>query len=188
MKKQILSEEFKRMQKLAGLITESQMNEASADEVPLTSKVKKFIDKTIADAKTDGEFENLKEADWFDNELIDELIDLFPNEDYDSASQEVKDYISQAIKNMNENLNSFSPDDNINFQWNPQPQNPKEMLIDKENDGVLLKSDFWKTDIKNRDPEETIPNYGTKQPDGTWVFVFDTGEISGFVEGEDFTL
>ena len=34
----------------------------------------------------------------FENELIDELIDLFPNKDYDSASPEVMDYISQAIK------------------------------------------------------------------------------------------
>ena len=31
-------------------------------------------------------------------ELIDELIDLFPNKDYDSASSEVMDYISQSIK------------------------------------------------------------------------------------------
>ena len=30
------------------------------DEVPLTSKVKSFINKTIADSKKDGEFEELK--------------------------------------------------------------------------------------------------------------------------------
>ena len=77
---------------------ESLMNEASSDEVPLSDRVKKFIDKAVASAKKDGEFENLMDAEWFDNELIDELIDLFPNKDYDSASKEVMDYISQATK------------------------------------------------------------------------------------------
>ena len=76
----------------------SEDNQDEENQVPLTSKVKSFINKAIADSKKDGEFENLKEADWFENELIDELIDLFPNKDYDSASPEVMDYISQAIK------------------------------------------------------------------------------------------
>ena len=77
---------------------ESLMNEASSDEVPLSDRVKKFIDKAVASAKKDGEFENLMDAEWFDNELIDELIDLFPNKDYDRASKEVMDYISQVTK------------------------------------------------------------------------------------------
>ncbi len=41
---------------------------------------------------------NLKKADWFENELIDELISLFPNKDYDSASSKVTDYIKDKIK------------------------------------------------------------------------------------------
>ena len=92
------------LQKRAGIITETQykqkLNEISEDEdeVPLTSKVKSFINKAIADSKKDGEFEELKKADWFENELIDELIDLFPNKDYDSASSEVMDYIKDKIK------------------------------------------------------------------------------------------
>lgn len=92
------------LQKRAGIITETQykqkLNEISKneDEVPLTSKVKSFINKAIADSKKDGEFENLKKADWFENELIDELIELFPNKDYDSASPEVMDYIKDKIK------------------------------------------------------------------------------------------
>ena len=91
-------------QKRAGIITETQykqkLNEISKneDEVPLTSKVKSFINKAIADSKKDGEFENLKKVDWFENELIIELIDLFPNKDYDSASPEVMDYIKDKIK------------------------------------------------------------------------------------------
>jgi len=71
----------------------SALNEANEDEVPLTSKVKSFINKAISDAKKDGEFENLKKADWFENELIDMLIELFEDKDYDRASKEVKDYI-----------------------------------------------------------------------------------------------
>ena len=71
----------------------SALNEANEDEVPLTSKVKSFINKAISDAKKDGEFENLKKVDWFENELIDMLIELFEDEDYDRASKEVKDYI-----------------------------------------------------------------------------------------------
>ena len=92
------------LQKRAGIITETQykqkLNEISKneDEVPLTSKVKSFINKAIADSKKDGEFEELKKADWFENELIDELIDLFPNKDYDSASSEVMDYIKDKLK------------------------------------------------------------------------------------------
>jgi hypothetical protein len=97
--------EILRMKKLAGLLAEGEyakallreMEETTEDEVPFTAKVKKFIDKAISDSKADGEFEDLIKADWFDNELIDELIDLFPDKDYDRASQKVKNYISQSI-------------------------------------------------------------------------------------------
>jgi hypothetical protein len=104
-KQHVVKEDLKEtllLQKRAGIITETQykqkLNEISEDEVPLTSKVKSFINKAIADSKKDGEFENLKKVDWFENELIDELIELFPNKDYDSASSEVMDYIKDKIK------------------------------------------------------------------------------------------
>jgi len=85
------------------------VNEGSEDEIPLTPKVKKFIDKAIADAKRDGEFEYLVDVDYFDNDLIDFIIDEFDDDnDYDDVSQEVKDYISKAISvkesQMNEEL------------------------------------------------------------------------------------
>lgn len=102
MSKLLEKAEILLLQKRAGIITEAQykekLNEASEDEVPLTPKVKSFINKAIADSKKDEEFENLKEVDWFENELIDELIDLFPNKDYDSASEEVMDYIKEKTK------------------------------------------------------------------------------------------
>ena len=92
------------------------LNEAEEDEVPLTPKVKKFIDKTIADSKADDSFEDLMDADWFDNELIDELIDLFPNEDYDRASKEVMNYISQSI-NLGENkINEAEEDEEVDAE------------------------------------------------------------------------
>jgi hypothetical protein len=81
----------------------SALNEAKEDEVPLTSKVKSFINKAISDAKKDGKFEDLKKADWFENELIDMLIELFEDKDYDRASKEVKDYIKTKTA-MNESL------------------------------------------------------------------------------------
>ena len=90
------------LQKRAGIITETQykqkLNEASEDEVPLTDDVQFFIDKAIADSKEDGKFKELKKVGWFENELINDLIDLFPEEDYDSASKEVMDYIKDKIK------------------------------------------------------------------------------------------
>jgi hypothetical protein len=154
MSKQILSEEFRKMQKLAGIITETQynqlnenqtaeelfqmfkdkdllndrreydvedlmsaypdlsqeeaekleqmlqnINEKSLDEIPITPEVKVFIDKAINDAKRDNEFEYLKDVDFFDNDLIDLIIDKFSNDgDYNDVSQEVKDYITNSIK------------------------------------------------------------------------------------------
>jgi hypothetical protein len=110
--------EILKMKKLAGLLSEGEyakallreMEETSEDEVPFTNGVKKFIDKAVADAKADGEFKYLLNAGWFDNELIDELIDLFPDKDYDRASQKVKDYISQSIslKEMEEDVFDYS--------------------------------------------------------------------------------
>jgi len=95
---------------------EDMLNEAEGDEVPLTPKVKKFIDKAIADSKADDSFEDLMSADWFDNELIDELIDLFPNEDYDKASKEVMNYISQSI-NLGENkVNEAEGDEEVDAE------------------------------------------------------------------------
>ena len=98
MKKQILSEEFRKMQKLAGVIIENEYQK-SLDEIPITPEVKAFIDKAINDAKRDNEFEYLKDVDFFDNDLIDLIMDKFSNDgDYDDVSQEVKDYITNSIK------------------------------------------------------------------------------------------
>ena len=68
------------------------------DKLPLTPKMKKFIDKVISDAKKDGEFEELVQVDYFENDLIDFILEKFDDEsNYDDVSQEVKDYIKSAV-------------------------------------------------------------------------------------------
>jgi hypothetical protein len=148
MKKQILNEEFRRMQQLAGVITESYLDEAmyyvhdkegmeepegpytldqakqkltklgaeyniidadtakqiwsyleQSDEISITPEIKAFIDKVISDAKRDDEFEYLKDVDFFDNDLIDLIMDEFDDDgNYNDVSQEIKDYIANSIK------------------------------------------------------------------------------------------
>ena len=85
-------------------------------------------------------------------------------------------------------ITSFTPQDNINFKWKSQPANPESMLTDTESGDEFTKGEYWKTDIIGRNPSEIFPTYGNKDLDGTWTLTFDEGEISGFVEGEDFTL
>jgi hypothetical protein len=99
---QPLNEEFSRMQKLAGIdeITVNNPNKSTEEnKVPLTPEVKKYINQVIGNTKNDGDFEDLLGNGFFDEELIINIIDdLYPNDDYDGASKEVKDYISQAVK------------------------------------------------------------------------------------------
>jgi len=74
------------------------------DKLPLTPKMKKFIDKVISDAKKDGEFEELVQVDYFENDLIDFILEKFDDEsDYDDVSQEVKDYINKSVKDYYRN-------------------------------------------------------------------------------------
>ena len=93
-----LNEEFKRMQRLAGVITENEYQE-QLDEISITPEIKAFIDKVISDAKRDDEFEYLKDVDFFDNDLIDLIMDEFDDDgNYNDVSQEIKDYITNSIK------------------------------------------------------------------------------------------
>jgi hypothetical protein len=93
-----LNEEFRRMQKLAGVITENEYQEQS-DEISITPEIKAFIDKVISDAKRDDEFEYLKDVDFFDNDLIDLIMDEFDDDgNYNDVSQEIQDYIANSIK------------------------------------------------------------------------------------------
>ena len=97
--------EIKKMQLLAGLITEGEYrdslmkNEEVEEGLSLTPKLKSFIDKSVRDAKRDGDFEDLIDVDYFENDFIDFILEKFDTEgDYGNVSQEVKDYIANAIK------------------------------------------------------------------------------------------
>jgi hypothetical protein len=56
----------------------------------------------------------------------------------------------------------------------------------------FTKASFWDTDISKmnkieqgyHEPGDVI--YASKLPNGTWLITWDSGEISGFNEGEDF--
>jgi hypothetical protein len=138
-------------------VAESLINE-NQDEVPLIPKVKSFINKVIADSKKDKSFKDLMKVDWFDNELIDELIDLFPNKDYDKASKEVKDYIKEKIT-LKDSLKENESSD-LTVKWT-------KVYLDNEN-----KDPYFYTEKGLADGFEMIKGQKVK-------------EIVGYFEDED---
>ena len=85
---------------------------------------------------------------------------------------------------LNENK-TLGPYDFDIFKWKNQPSNPNAKLEDLENEDTVSKGDFWKSDIIGND--SSTPTYGSEN-NGVWTFAWESGEISGFIEGEDFTL
>ncbi|MBM3204040.1 hypothetical protein FJZ55_09085 [Candidatus Woesearchaeota archaeon] len=84
--------------------TKSTSVKSEGDGLPLTPKLQKFIDKVISDAKKDGEFEELVQVDYFENDLIDFILEKFDEEgNYDNVTQEVKDYINKSVKDYYRN-------------------------------------------------------------------------------------
>jgi len=106
--------------------TKKPVEEDKSSEVPFTDKVKRAIDRAVASAKKDGEFDELVSAGYFDEELVDDLIDLFPNKDYDSASKEVMNYIAKVTGQMSESK---------------KPVEEDMYDIDAQSFGGILKSD-----------------------------------------------
>ena len=94
--------------------------------------------------------------------------------------------LAGLIKESQLNENSFGPDSN--FQWKTSPIHPESMVKDEEEGDTMTKEEFWRDNVTGRDPEEATPSYGSLQPNGTWLFSWDAGEFSGFVEGDDFTV
>jgi len=151
--------EIKRMQQLAGLIKESQqLNEDIHDDIDQ--------DLMNGDLDQEGQIEYLRDVINYCQSKINE--------------------IEGNLDEPQLNENSFGPDSN--FQWKSSPANPEDMVRDEEEGDIMTKAEFWRDNIVGIDPEETIPSYGTKQPDGTWSFSWNAGEFSGFVEGDDFML
>lgn len=80
------------------------------------------------------------------------------------------------------------------------PSNPNELLTQHDEEylddpATFTKESFWETDILNprRFKKSSHAGYyisevvdASKESDGTWRFVWDSGDISGFKEGEDF--
>jgi hypothetical protein len=84
--------------------------------------------------------------------------------------------------------NRYNMKNKINFdkfKWNDKPTYPNEKLLDHEEEEQLTKEEFWRY---NETSEHGNPISGYIGPDGTWRFQWDCGDISGFVEGEDFTF
>jgi len=116
MKKQIISEEFKRMQKLAGIITET-INDS------VENKIQQWVNSNAGEY---GPEEDDKNSFKFNNEmnllLNDTLEDLNPDNYGDSTSMSpadiVEDFIEGAIEiiakytmNYYGDSTSFSPND-----------------------------------------------------------------------------
>jgi hypothetical protein len=85
--------------KIRDIITAYKEKNSSSDKIPLTPRVKKYIDEVIQDAKNDGEIENLLNAGFFDTDLADNILtkfmDPFPNAL--DLSQEVENYIDSQL-------------------------------------------------------------------------------------------
>lgn len=96
---------------------------------------------------------------------------------------------SQYKAKLNENeINQFDYNDMYGFKWNKRPQNPNDMLFSYDDEEEFSKGEFWDSDDIANQSEDDLPAYGRKEPDGTWRFEWDAGDIGGFVEGEDFTF
>ena len=105
------------------------------DKLPLTPKMKKFIDKVISDAKKDGEFEELVQVDYFENDLIDFILEKFDDEsDYDDVSQEVKDYINKSVKDYYKNPDGtpFFSEDLGQDRTDAEAEKMMDFLYEKE--------------------------------------------------------
>jgi hypothetical protein len=89
----------------------------------------------------------------------------------------------------------------MNILFKTTPANPNDILTQHDEEYIdpndpksknFTKEDFWKTDVMDSPKTSqgfydfTIPTKANKLPNGTWNFLWDSGEISGFVEGEDF--
>ena len=101
-----MNKEFLKMQKIAGLITESQMrgmmDENESEKVPLTPEVRQYIDDAIAElrnSQSDEEWARLGRASFWDNEFAEgvwmHFEDEFPG--VLDVSDEVYDYIFKKV-------------------------------------------------------------------------------------------
>jgi hypothetical protein len=114
----------------------------------------------------------------------------------------------QKLAGINENeMNEFNEwsynnDHGVDIVFKFSPSDPNEMLTQYDEEYLdpndpesnnFTKASFWESDIINQ--YDKIPQgyydeggvtYASKLSNGTWMFTWDSGEISGFKEGLDF--
>ena len=101
---------------------------------------------------------------------------------------------------------AYNDDHGVDIVFKSSPSNPNEMLtqhdeeyidndeeyIDNEGEGeTFTKEFFWENDVIEFDRIHQGYNsggvlYANKLPNETWIFMWDSGEISGFKEELDF--
>jgi hypothetical protein len=181
MKKQVLSEEFKRMQKLAGLITENQINEVEVDKEKLMPIFDEVFNDKIQDYSslvgTDPIYDGLnnviknpsvKQAifDWAylitteDEDDEEEVIDMFGGYVSDGVDYEIMQaFAPQLAKNLIKAGFTYDKDEDI---WTiPQPYLDKIDSSFNYSDGATSYGiiwDVWGVDY-DTSPRENISSY-----------------------------
>jgi len=69
------------------------------------------------------------------------------------------------------------------LKWHDEPLYPNEKLLDHNVAEQFTKEKFWDSHGTSKYGELISGYVG---PDGTWRFEWEYGDVSGFVEGEDF--
>jgi hypothetical protein len=181
MKKQILNEEFKRMQKLAGIINENQINEVEVDKEKLMPIFDEVFNDKIQDYSslvgTDPIYDGLnnviknpsvKQAifDWAysltteDEDDEEEVIDMFGGYVSDGVDYEImRTFAPQLAKNLIKAGFTYDKDEDI---WTiPQPYLDKIDSPFNYSDGATSYGiiwDVWGVDY-DTSPRENIGSY-----------------------------
>lgn len=126
-------------------------------------------------------------------------------EDFNLKKFLTENKLTRNSRLLSENVNFDKWDwDNthgVEVVFKPFPANPDGILTQHDDEYLdpndpesenFTKANFWENDLSNMgkvkqgyyEPGNVI--YANKEPNGTWKLTWDSGEISGFVEGEDF--
>jgi hypothetical protein len=167
---------------------EKEINELKKAKAKFEKQKEKMLNKgkkkeVVADTETEAAVE---EADvTAEMDMGDDVKEEAINESF-LKMQKLAGVITESEYNQKKSLieNRINYD---TFRWKKAPANPNNKLIDYDEDKEITKASFWETDITNRSVEYTIPNYAQEE-NGKWRFQWDSGDMGGFVEGEDFTF
>ena len=118
-------------------------------------------------------------------------------EDFNLKKFLIENKMTRNSRLLSENVdfNKWTHNDThgVEVVFKSSPDNPDGMLTQHDEEYLdpndpesknFTKASFWSNDISDYDESGVI--YASKLPNGTWILTWDSGEISGFVEGEDF--